>query len=75
MNEKEIVKELIEMRRWSQEKLAKEIGYKSQSNINAILNRDTNGVRSDLLVKMLNALGCELVVRDKMGSDKEWVIR
>ena len=74
MNEKEIVKEVMAMRGWSQATLAKEAGFKQQSNVTGLLNRGASGMRTDNLVKMLNALGCEVVIRDKMGSGKEWTV-
>ena len=74
MNEKEIVKEVMAMRGWSQATLAKEAGFKQQANITGLLNRGENGMRIDKLAKMLNAMGCEIVIRDKMGSGKEWTV-
>jgi predicted XRE-type DNA-binding protein len=64
----------MQMRGWKQPKLAKEAGFKSQSNITGLLNNNKNGIRIDNLVKMLSAMGCEIVVRDKMDSKKEWII-
>ena len=74
MNEKEIVREVMGLRKWSQADLAREAGFKSQSNITGLLNNNKNGIRIDNLVKILNAMGCEVIVRDKMGSEKEWRI-
>lgn len=74
MTEKDVVRELMTIRGWSQAKLAIEAGFKSQSNITGLLNNNKNGIRIDNLFKMLDAMGCEIVVRDKMGSKKEWVI-
>ena len=74
MNEKEIVKEILAMRKWSQKDLAAEAGFKSQSNITGLLNNNKNGIRMDNLLKMLSAMGCEVVIRDKMGSGKEWTV-
>ena len=74
MTEKDVVRELMVMRGWSQAKLAAEAGFKSQSNITGLLNQNQNGIRIDNLFKMLDAMGCEIVVRDKMGSKKEWII-
>ena len=74
MTEKDVVRELMAMRGWSQSKLAVEAGFKSQSNITGLLNNNQNGIRIDNLFKMLDAMGCEIVVRDKMGSKKEWII-
>ena len=73
MNAKEIVKELISLRGWSQSKLAEEAGFKGQSNITGILNRGSS-LRVDNLVQMVEAMGCEVVIRDKMGSKKEWKV-
>lgn len=74
MNEKEIVKEVMAMRGWSQATLAKEAGFKNQTNITGLLNRGASGMRTDNLIKMLSAMGCEVVIRDKMGSGKEWTV-
>lgn len=74
MTEKDIVREVMSMRNWSQAKLAEEAGFKSQSNITGLLNNNKNGIRIDNLVRMLNAMGYEVVVRDKMGSKREWKI-
>ena len=74
MTEKDVVRKVMAIRDWSQPKLAEESGFKSQSNITGLLNNNKNGIRIDNLFKMLNAMGCEIVVRDKMGSKQEWVI-
>ena len=74
MTEKQLIRELLSLRGWSQQKLAEEAGFKYQSNIGSFLREDARGVRSDLLIKMLNAMGCEIIVRDKMGSKKEWIL-
>ena len=74
MTEREVMRDVMKVRGWSQQKLAEEAGFKSQSNITAILNANTKGVRMDTFLRVLDAMGCELVVRDKMGTKKEWLI-
>lgn len=74
MTEKEIVRDVMKMRGWSQSTLAHEAGFASQSNITGLLNNNKNGIRMDNLFKILSAMGCEIVVRDKMGSGKEWKV-
>ena len=74
MTEKEVVREVMVMRGWSQKKLAEEAGFAGQSNITGLLNNNRNGIRIDNLCKMLNAMGCDIIVRDKMGSGKEWKV-
>ena len=70
---KDIIKEIMNNRRWSQAKLASEAGFKSQSNVTGILNRGTN-MKISNLVQMAEAMGCEVIVRDKMGSEQEWKV-
>lgn len=73
MTGKEIVKTLMSVRRWSQAKLAGELG-KSQSNITGYLNRGKNEMRLDLFAEMVEAMGCEIIVQDKMGSNQKWKV-
>ena len=75
MNASEIIKELIRFRGWSQSILAEKAGFKSQSNITGILNNSKGGIKIDNLVKLAGAMGCEVIIRDTMGSKKEWVIK
>ena len=74
MTEKDVVRKVMKLRGWSQPTLAKEAGFKSQSNITGLLNNNQNGIRMDNLFKILDAMGCEIIVRDKMGTNQEWKI-
>ena len=74
MTEKQVIREVLNLRGWSQQRLAEEAGFKSQSNIAGLLNNNAKGMRVDNFFKLLDAMGCEIVVRDKMGSKKEWVV-
>lgn len=79
MDEKTLIKEVMALRGWSQATLAKEAGFKNQSNIGSMLNGSANGIRIDNLVRIFNALGCEVVIRSKFKGDdekkaKEWII-
>lgn len=74
MTEKEVVRKVMETRKWKQPELAKKAGFASQSNITGFLNNNAKGIRFDNLFRMLNAMGCEIVVRDTMGTKQEWVI-
>lgn len=74
MDDKTLIREVMKLRGWSQATLAKEAGFKNQSNIASMLTGSANGIRIDNLVRLFNAMGCEVVVRDKMGSKKEWTI-
>ena len=82
MNEKQILREAMKATHMSQQKLAEGAGYKTQSHIANILMRPS--MRVDVFVKLLNAMGCELLVRSRNGielpgtkGDKyypEWVV-
>lgn len=74
MNEKQVIREVLALRGWSQQKLAEEAGFKRQSNIGGLLKEDSKGIRVDTLIKVLDAMGCEIIIKDKMGSKKEWVL-
>ena len=74
MTEKDGVRKAMEERKWSQPKLAKQAGFASQSNITGFLNNNSNGIRFDNLFRMLDAMGYDIIVRDRMGSKKEWTI-
>ena len=74
MNEKDIVREIMKKRGWSQSMLAHEAGFAGQTNITGLLNNNKNGIRVDKLYILLKAMGCEIVIRDKMGDKQEWKI-
>lgn len=74
MTGKEIVKEIMALRKWSQSKLADEMG-KNQTNITGYLNRGKNEMRLDVFSEMVETMGCEVVVKDKMGTNKEWIVK
>ena len=72
MLSKEVVKELLKESNMSQTDLANELNVK-QTNITGILNRyDTMKVNS--LVQMVEAMGYEVIVRDKRDHSQEWKI-
>ena len=72
MDAKQAIRSCMKVCGWSQEKLAKECGMKRQSNVTGILARGAS-LRVDNLLKMANAMGFELVLRDKRGGS-EFVI-
>ena len=73
MDAKQAVREIMALRGWSQMKLAEECGMKGQTNVTGILNRGAS-MRVDVLMRMVQAMGFEIVLRDKMGSKKEYVL-
>lgn len=74
MNEKDIVKEAMKTLGWNQTQLAEAMGYKTQS---AISNRLTgNSMRVDTFVKMLSAMGYEVVIKSTspQKNKNQWTI-
>ena len=68
-----IVRAALKERKWTIAKLAEEAGYKSGNNVNGILNRG-DSMRVDTFVRMMESMGYEIVVRDKMGSTSAWKV-
>ncbi len=71
---KDIIKEIMSIKGLSQSKLAEKADFKSQSNVTGILNRG-NSLRVDKLVKMVEAMGYEVVIREKDHTSNEWVVK
>ncbi len=66
MNEIEVVKTLLGIKKWSFKFLAEKIGKKSGGVIGNRLSGRSMTVEA--LLEMLDAMDCELVVRPKSGS-------
>lgn len=74
MTAKEIIRSLMKTRGHTYESLANKMGYARPSGVSERV-RDDNGMRISTLVKMLDSMDCELVVRSKLPKDKsEWVV-
>ena len=67
MDAKDAIRSAMKICGWSQERLAKECGMKRQSNVTGVLTRGTS-LRVDTMLQMANAMGFELVLRDKRGT-------
>ena len=72
INTSNVIKQILKFRDLTQRELADKAGYKSQSNITGLLNQ--GDMRLSGLIKMVEALDCELIVRDKKGTSQEWII-
>lgn len=62
MKSNEVVRTVMSADGITQMELAKKLGYKTQSGVGNALNRE-NGMRVDVFVKMMNAMGYDVVVR------------
>ena len=76
MTEQEMIIKGLNERGWSQTELAKRMGMKGQTNIARYIYQSKNiGVKN--FVSIMNAMGYEVIVKDKMASEKnseEWLL-
>ena len=72
MNEIEIVKEMMKTKKASGSVLAKKMGFNTASAVTNRLQSKTMTV--EVLIKLLDALDCELVIRHKMGDKESFVV-
>lgn len=73
MNAQKTVSQIMRERGITHQRLSEKLGCKFSTSVSERL-RNKNGIRSDLLVEMLEQLDCELVVRSKLKDHREWVI-
>ena len=67
MKSNEVVRSVMTADGITQANLAAKLGYKTQSGVGNALSRE-NGMRVDVFVKMMNAMGYDVVVR--RGKDE-----
>ena len=75
MNAKQIVTEVMNIRGWSQKKLAEKLGYATVTGVaNRLNGKNVKDMNVDTLVKFLSLMECEVVVRSTTKDKMEWVI-
>lgn len=72
-SEKEVVREVMKQRGYSMIFLAEKCGYSTASAISTKL-AGKNGMRTDILNKLLSAMDCEIVIKSKLTDKGEWRI-
>ena len=68
MNEKEILREVMRIKGYNQTLVAEKAGFKYQSNVSEMLR--SKNMRVDNLIRLLETMDCELVVRSKTGVQR-----
>lgn len=68
MTGKSIIKSLLKEREWSKTQLADEMDIQ-RTNVAGYLNRGTKDMRFDIFLELCNAMGYEVVIRDKMNKN------
>ena len=74
MKPNEIVKEIMKLRGFSNQSLAKKLGKPTASAVSNPLSRE-NGMRIDTLMEMVEAMDCEVVVRSTLKDKSEWIMK
>lgn len=73
MTEVEIIKTIMKSKKVNQTELSSRMGYSAQGALGRAFS-NKNGMRMDVLIKMVRALGCELIIRDR-DNMKEYAVR
>ena len=71
MTIKTIVKDIMAKRGFTNKALADALGYATPSGVSERLR---GNMRVDVLLKMLDAMNCELVVKSKLTDKGQWVV-
>lgn len=71
MTTKEVVKDIMRSRNLTNQTLADKLGYKYASGVSERFRSD---MRISVLLRMLDAMGCELIVCSKLSDKGQWVI-
>ena len=70
MTVNDTIKTLMSGKNITQGEITKRLGMKSQSGVSQALNRD---MKVSMLIRFLNTLDCDLVIRDK-DSGREYTV-
>ena len=73
MNAKQIVSEVMKKRGFTNAALAEKLHYPTASGVSERL-RGKQDMRADTLVKFLEAMDCEVVIRSKLSDKSEWKV-
>ncbi len=74
MEIKKIIKIIMAIRGFSLLTLAEKCGYKTASGASNIVYRGKS-MKIESLVKLMEAMDCEVVIRSKLEDKNEWVIK
>lgn len=70
---KETIREVMNSKGFTNALLAEKCGYNTPSGVSTKFERKTMNV--DTLIKFLEAMDCELVIRSKTTDKSEWVLK
>ena len=70
---KETIREVMNAKGFTNALLAEKCGYNTPSGVSTKFERKTMNV--DTLIKFLEAMDCELIIRSKTTDKSEWVLK
>ncbi len=70
---KETIREVMNTKGFTNALLAEKCGYNTPSGVSTKFERKTMNVNT--LIKFLEAMDCELVIRSKTTDKSEWVLK
>ena len=70
---KKTIREVMNAKGFTNALLAEKCGYNTPSGVSTKFERKTMNV--DTLIKFLEAMDCELVIRSKTTDKSEWVLK
>ena len=73
MNANDIVNEVMKLRNHTKVSLSRKLGFSTPSGVSEKL-RTKQGMRIDTLVKFLEAMDCEVIVRSILADKSTWVV-
>ena len=73
MNAKQIVSEIMKKRGFTNSALAEKLNYPTASGVSERL-RGKQDMRVDTLVKFLEAMDCEVIIKSKLNDKMEWTV-
>lgn len=73
MNGIKTVLEIMKLRGYTYARLAEKLGYKTASGVSERL-RGTKDLRVDTMVKFLEQMDCELIIRSTTKDKMEWKV-
>jgi transcriptional regulator with XRE-family HTH domain len=70
----DVMREVMKAKGYTHALLAEKLGYTTQSGVTNKLHRK-GSIQVDTLLKFMEAMDCEVVIRSKTTDKTEWVLK
>lgn len=68
-----LFREIMECKGISYNALAQKLGYKTSSYVSNRIAR-SNSMKIDNFIEMIEAMDCEIIIKNKIGKKEHWVL-